>query len=202
MRRRGRRRRLALLGLAALFAATVAYVADATDALRRIELETVDLRFAVRGERDPAARRRRGRHRRQDFSAPSIAWPFKRGLHAGVIDELVADGAKVIGYDISSPRSTGTAPGRAASRWRWSRAPPAGARHDRGRRRRQHERARRDALVEETGGRIGNTIMSLPTPGRLPARPLGVQGLALSAAAMAGLVRGRPVARARRTAAR
>jgi adenylate cyclase len=95
-----RHRRLPLLALIAVLAAGVALAADATHALRRIELESVDLRFTVRGDR-PSPR---------DVVVVGVddasldrlnaQWPFLRGMHARVMDRLRRDGAKVIGYDV------------------------------------------------------------------------------------------------------
>ena len=95
----GRRRRLLLLALAATFAAAVAYSLNATDALRRLELETVDLRFAVRGDQPPPDDVMVVGIDADTLQGP-VTWPIKRGLHAQVIDRLRKDGAKVIGYDV------------------------------------------------------------------------------------------------------
>ena len=53
MRRRGRRRRLLLLALVAACSASVAYACDDTYALRRLELDSVDARFSIRGAQAP-----------------------------------------------------------------------------------------------------------------------------------------------------
>jgi adenylate cyclase len=100
LRRQGRARRMLLLGLAAVFAASVAYACHATDALRRIELETVDLRFAVRGDQAPPRDIAVVGIDAASFDDENITWPFKRGVHARVMDALRKDGAKVIGYDV------------------------------------------------------------------------------------------------------
>ncbi len=83
-----------------MFAASIAYACSATDALRRIELETVDLRFAVRGEQDPPPNVAVVGIDAASFDDENITWPFKRGVHARVMDALRKDGAKVIGYDV------------------------------------------------------------------------------------------------------
>ena len=74
-----------------------AYAADVFD---DSELDTVDARFAIRGDLAPP----------EDIAIvgiddPSITelaerWPFPRTLHAEAIKQLRADGARVIGYDV------------------------------------------------------------------------------------------------------
>jgi adenylate cyclase len=74
--------------------------AYATDVLDGSELDTVDARFAIRGDLAPP----------EDIvivgiDDPSIGelaerWPFPRTLHAEAIKQLRADGARVIGYDV------------------------------------------------------------------------------------------------------
>jgi adenylate cyclase len=74
--------------------------AYATNVLEDSELDTVDARFAIRGDLAPP----------EDIAIvgiddPSIyqlgeRWPFPRTLHAEAIKALRADGARVIGYDV------------------------------------------------------------------------------------------------------
>jgi adenylate cyclase len=77
-----------------------AYVAYATNLLRPLELDSVDARFGLRGtqptpedflivEIDDAT-----------FQALDKQWPFRRSLHAAVIDRLRVGGARAIAYDI------------------------------------------------------------------------------------------------------
>ena len=71
-----------------------------TDVLEDSELDTVDARFAIRGELAPP----------EDIAIVGIddpsfrelgeQWPFPRTLHAEAIKQLRADGARVIGYDV------------------------------------------------------------------------------------------------------
>jgi len=78
-------------------------LALATDAGRRLELETIDIRFELRGDRDPPSRLvvvgidQRTFNVLRDRGEP---WPFRRSLHARVIDRLAAAGARVIAYDV------------------------------------------------------------------------------------------------------
>jgi adenylate cyclase len=100
LRRRCQGRRALLLGIAALLAATGAAGLQATDALRRIELETVDLRFAVRGEQRPPSDVIVVGIDDETFDELNVQWPFKRGMHARVMDRLARDGARLIAYDV------------------------------------------------------------------------------------------------------
>jgi adenylate cyclase len=71
-----------------------------TDVLEDSELDTVDARFAIRGELAPP----------EDIAIVGIddpsfrelgeQWPFPRTLHAEAVKQLRADGARVIGYDV------------------------------------------------------------------------------------------------------
>ncbi len=101
------RRLTALLLLAAAVGAVALGIAGyATGALKRADLSTVDLRFHVRGTQAPPA----------DVVLVAIddasigqvdQWPFPRGLHAKVIDQLSAAGAKVIAYDVQFTEPSG-----------------------------------------------------------------------------------------------
>jgi adenylate cyclase len=94
-----RRLTVLLLLAAAVGAVGLGLTGYATDALKRADLSTVDWRFHVRGTQDPppdvvlvAI---------DDASIGTVdQWPFRRGLHARVIDRLKAAGAKVIAYDV------------------------------------------------------------------------------------------------------
>jgi adenylate cyclase len=71
-----------------------------TGVLEDSELDTVDARFAIRGELAPP----------EDIAIVGIddpsfrelgeQWPFPRTLHAEAVKQLRADGARVIGYDV------------------------------------------------------------------------------------------------------
>ena len=94
-----------LLGVGTL-AAALGVVAYATDALREPELDTVDARFAIRGDQ-PAP---------DDIVVVGVddvtfgqldeRWPFPRSYHAQVIDQLRRDGAEVIAYDVQFTEQT------------------------------------------------------------------------------------------------
>ncbi len=98
-RRRPLGRKAALL-LAAALAAAAGAVSYAADAWPRLENDTVDMRFSVRGT-DPTP------HDvaivaidDRTFSALGLRWPFPRRLDGDVIRILHADGARAIAYDV------------------------------------------------------------------------------------------------------
>jgi adenylate cyclase len=95
-----------LLAIAALLTAPV-LVLTLTDALRQLELKTVDARFSVRGSQGPP----------RDVALvlvddvtfdelPNDQWPFRRSLHGRVIDRLREAGARVIAYDVQFTEQT------------------------------------------------------------------------------------------------
>lgn len=107
MRRRGRP--LALVAAIAVGVAALGVLAYATDTFRRLELDTVDARFAIRGERAPPRElllvliddRTTSALREERF-------PFRRRLHARVVDAIRAGGAKAIAVDIQFTEPTTT----------------------------------------------------------------------------------------------
>jgi adenylate cyclase len=82
-----------MLAICAVLTALVVAL-DASGALRRTELTTVDARFSLRSDRGPSS---------QVVLVAiddSTDWPFPRSEHARVIDRLRAAGAKLIVYDV------------------------------------------------------------------------------------------------------
>ncbi|MGH2954918.1 MAG: CHASE2 domain-containing protein [Solirubrobacterales bacterium] len=82
-----------------MISAALGLGAWATDTFENLEYDAVDARFDLRGEEAPG----------DDIVIVKIdpatfgvlqEFPFPRDLHADVIDELVADGATVIAYDV------------------------------------------------------------------------------------------------------
>jgi adenylate cyclase len=91
-----------------LLSAGVALALYAPDALRRFELQTVDARFSLRGERPPDDDIVVVAIDAQSFEVVG-RYPFPRSAHGRVIDNLNRAGADVIGYDVqfteaSTPR--------------------------------------------------------------------------------------------------
>ena len=100
-RRRNRRLLLLLVLLAGGFGVAAGAALYATDALRRLELLTVDARFDVRGPQAPPEDIVVVGIDDRTFSAyPFTQYPLPRRKHARVIDRLVDAGAKVVAYDI------------------------------------------------------------------------------------------------------
>jgi adenylate cyclase len=101
LRRRQRRARLLWVPLAGLVALAVGATLHATDALQRLELLTVDLRFDARGEQTPAEDIvvvGIDAHTFSDYTF--VPYPLPRRYHARVIRRLADAGARVIAYDI------------------------------------------------------------------------------------------------------
>jgi adenylate cyclase len=87
------------LSVAALSTA-VGLVLYATDALQELELDTVDTRFTIRGERTPPDDLVVVKIDDVTFDELGEQWPFRRSTHADLIDRIVADRPKVIAYDV------------------------------------------------------------------------------------------------------
>lgn len=88
---------------AAIAVVALGGVALATDTGRRLELQSIDLRFGARGDRPPPPRLLVVGIDEHSFNVlrdRNEAWPFRRSLHARVIDRLKAAGARVIAYDV------------------------------------------------------------------------------------------------------
>ena len=96
---------MAAIGLSAV---GVALGASQVGALDRVEADSVDLRFDLRGERpsnDVAVVAIDG----PTFSEVSQPWPFDRRLHARVVDSLRRAGARQIAYDVQFTEPTSAA---------------------------------------------------------------------------------------------
>jgi adenylate cyclase len=74
--------------------------AHATDVLEDSELDTVDARFAVRGDLEPPQDIAIVGIGEESFRELGEQWPFPRTLHAEAISRLRRDGARVIAYDV------------------------------------------------------------------------------------------------------
>ena len=109
-----RRRRSILLAVATLAAIAGALALNAAGAVDRLEYQSIDTRFAVRGSQGAPddvvvvgvdAKTFRSRAE----GGIGEQWPFARRRHAQVVDELVRDGARVIAYDVqfTEPSPTG-----------------------------------------------------------------------------------------------
>jgi adenylate cyclase len=98
-----RRKRLRLmLFLAVGFGVTgLGVLAYATDAINDLELDTVDLRFSLRGDTEPPANLVYVKIDDVTFDDLNRRWQdFGRSLHGDVIDQIAPDRPKVIAYDV------------------------------------------------------------------------------------------------------
>src|SRR5215211_5830329 len=88
---------------AMLTAAVVAVIAGmllhATGAFNRVERDSVDVRFSVRGE-EPADGIVVVSIDEATFSELDAVWPFPRTIHARVVDQIRKAGARLIVYDV------------------------------------------------------------------------------------------------------
>lgn len=102
-----------LVAVAALFAVVLPAAVGGAIALsaapQRLELETVRLRFAVRGALPPPGNVVLVAIDRTSLTDLGTSWPIPRVQHAQAIDRLVAAGAAEIAYDIELPGSGRTA---------------------------------------------------------------------------------------------
>jgi adenylate cyclase len=99
-RRSTRRLRLLMFAGTALVLTGFVLAAYAADVLEDSELDTVDARFAIRGELDPPEDIVIVGINDQSFTELGEQWPFPRTLHAEAITNLKRDGARVIAYDV------------------------------------------------------------------------------------------------------
>jgi adenylate cyclase len=92
-------RTILFLGLGAVLTAAM-LAAYFTDAFRDLELDTVDSRFSIRGDRDPPRDLVVVEIDAATFQDLGVRWPFPRRLHARAVDRVAADDPRVIAYDV------------------------------------------------------------------------------------------------------
>jgi adenylate cyclase len=90
----------------ALIAALLGLGTYGFDLFRRLELDTVDTRFSIRGDQGPPSDIVVVGIDEPTFDRLKLQWPFPRSVHAKVIDALRADGAKAIAYDVQFTEPT------------------------------------------------------------------------------------------------
>jgi adenylate cyclase len=105
---RGRRARLraTLFVVAGVTAAGVMLGLEALDALKSLELRSVDTRFSVRGTQSQPEDVAVVAIDTRTFNQLKEQWPFPRRFHARVLDRLRADGAKSIAFDVQFTEET------------------------------------------------------------------------------------------------
>jgi adenylate cyclase len=106
MRRSRRHLRSTLfLGLGVLLSA-LSVVAYATDAFRDIELNTVDTRFEIRGDREPPEDLIVVQVDDVTFQDLDRRWPFKRRVHGQAVQHIAADKPRAIVFDVQFTERT------------------------------------------------------------------------------------------------
>jgi adenylate cyclase len=100
------RLRLTLFLAAGIAAAGVMLGLYALDALKSLELRSVDTRFSVRGTQPQPKDLAVVAIDTKTFNDLKIQWPFPRGRHAKVLDRLRKDGAKAIAFDVQFTEPT------------------------------------------------------------------------------------------------
>ncbi len=101
-----RRLQLGLFVVSTLALIALALAAYATDVFKDAELDTVDARFSIRGERAAPDDLLVVAIDDVTFSRLDQRWPFPRKLHARAIDRLRRAGAKAIAYDVQFTEPT------------------------------------------------------------------------------------------------
>jgi adenylate cyclase len=105
-RRRRARLRLTLFLAAGIAAAGVMLGLYALDALKTLELRSVDTRFSVRGKQKQPDDLAIVAIDTKTFNDLQMQWPFKRRFHAKVLDRLRKDGAKAVAFDVQFTERT------------------------------------------------------------------------------------------------
>src|SRR4051812_19003848 len=105
-RTRRARLRLTLFLAAGVAAAGVMLGLYAVDALKSLELRSVDTRFSVRGTQPQPKDLAVVAVDTKTFNDLKMQWPFKRRYHAKVLDRLRKDGAKAIAFDVQFTERT------------------------------------------------------------------------------------------------
>ena len=105
-RRSFRRLKLVLFAVNALILIGLVIAAYGLDLLDGSELDTIDARFEIRGDRGAPADVVVVEIDDVSFDELDQAWPFPRSLHAEAIDRLRSAGARVIAYDIQFTEPT------------------------------------------------------------------------------------------------
>jgi len=89
-----------------LIASVLGIALYATSAVDRLENDSVDARFSIRGEREAPREVAVVGIDAADFRRLDTRWPFPRSLHGELINRLVADGVRSIVYDVQFTEPT------------------------------------------------------------------------------------------------
>src|ERR1700754_2320389 len=104
--RKRRQLRMVLLLAVAVVTTGLGLLAHSSEWLHRTELDTVDMRFTIRGDEKPPSNLVVVGVDDDTFSDLGVQWPFPRSMHGKIIDRLKKDGAKVIAYDVQFTEQT------------------------------------------------------------------------------------------------
>lgn len=106
--RRWRRARLrtSLFVVAGIVSAAVVLTLYGVDALKSLELRSVDTRFSIRGTQPQPSDLAVVAVDTRTFNVLKEQWPFRRSRHAQVIDRLRRDGARAIAFDVQFTEPT------------------------------------------------------------------------------------------------
>jgi adenylate cyclase len=98
----GASKRVGILPLAgvALFAIAVGVVFFVLGLMRSLALESVDARFAIRGEEEPRSELVLVLIDERTFNDLGLQFPFPRSVHGALINEISRDDPQVIAYDV------------------------------------------------------------------------------------------------------
>jgi adenylate cyclase len=176
-----------------LLAAAVGIAAYAGDAFQRLELNTVDTRFSIRGSAQPSSDVAVVAIDDASFSDLGVQWPFPRSLHARAIDRLQGDGAKVIAYDVQFTEPTTPKEDNALIE-AVDRADNVVLSTTEVKGDGKTNVFGGDSVLRAIGATAGNTVVQPDTDGVLRRFPYEVQGLEGFAVAAAEEARGEPVA--------
>src|SRR3954464_7169051 len=108
MRKRRRIRFMLLIGVAVIVTG-LGLAAYSASWFHRTELDSIDMRFSVRGDQKTPKDIVVVGINDETFQDTKQQWPFPRKMHAQVIDRLRKDGAKVIAYDVQFTEPTDAA---------------------------------------------------------------------------------------------
>lgn len=106
MRPRDRRLRVVMLSGVGVALTGLVMILALSNTLGQLELDTVDARFALRGDEPPPRAVVDVHIDARTFQQLRTQWPFPRSMHAAVIDELNRAGAEVIAYDVQFTEPT------------------------------------------------------------------------------------------------
>lgn len=181
------------LGLGTVLSAVwlAAYLADA---FRDLELDTVDTRFEIRGDRKPPRDLVIVQVDDVTFQELDRRWPFPRRVHGQAVKRIAADHPRVIAYDVQFTESTPFEDEFALLQAIDGADGKVVLATTEVNKRGETKILGGDAVLKKVHARPGNGVL-IPDPGGVERRvPYAVDGLKSLAVASAEVATGRPVA--------